>query len=47
MVGGSIYSESKMTEYLNNREYTTALLEIKTALGVYSYLKNPEVKLRM
>ncbi|OOQ88035.1 hypothetical protein PEBR_14680 [Penicillium brasilianum] len=47
MVGGSIHSELKMTEYLNNREYTTALLEIKTALGVYTYLKNPQVKLRM
>ncbi|CAI7631314.1 unnamed protein product [Penicillium pancosmium] len=40
-------ARDSMQKYLDEREYTTALLEIKTAIAVYSYLRDKEVKLRI
>ncbi|KAJ5638235.1 hypothetical protein N7490_008114 [Penicillium lividum] len=47
MVGGTIHTDDKMNGYLNAKNYVTAILEIKTAIAVYVYLANVEVKTRM
>jgi hypothetical protein len=47
MVGGTIHTDDKMNGYLNVKNYVTAILEIKTAIAVYAYLANVEVKTRM
>jgi hypothetical protein len=47
MVGGATHADAKMLGYIDRGEYYTALLEIKTDIGVFAYLKNGEVKSRM